>query len=127
MGVNKGSPRQQRVTMKSFQICLVILCVAVLASSMEIGDRKKGKPKPGKGKPKPAPPAGGNGGGGKGKEGGNGGVGGKGGEGGKGGNAGEGSADWPKVWEMIGELEEMLKNIESYGGEGMGGKGGEEE
>lgn len=75
--------------MRSHTICFVIVCVAVLANSMDTTYRKgkkKPKPKPKPSKPKPKPPAGGNG--------------------------GEGGADWVNIWEIIGQLQKLLQNIE---------------
>merc|ERR1711934_356645 len=116
--------------MRTFTICSLVLCVAVLASSMDIGDRAKGKgkkPKPG-GKPtkptgpKPTAPVGS----------------GKGPTGGKGGNGGSGEgSDWTMVWDMLAELGAvseqltkelmvMLAEIESNdGGAPMGSGPGE--
>merc|ERR1712186_79315 len=91
---------------QSFKICCVVLCLAVVASSMEINDRAKGKGKK-PSKPKPSGKGGSSSG-----------------AGGKGGSSSEaGGPDWSDVWDLVNQLEDILREI--YEASSGGGSGSE--
>merc|ERR1712061_105265 len=97
---HKDSSPAFPTAMKSFTICCLVLSLAVVASSMDVDERKgkKGKPKPSK-KPSKKPSG-----------------------------TGSTAIDWPQVWEMLDQFQTALKSIEasmSEGGSGESGMSGE--